>query len=160
MFKNYAFHVARRRQLVSLLCLIALLSCSSAATAQQARRPLTHNDYDSWRTIQAPQLSRDGKFVAYAFMPQDGDGEIVVRNIATSKEWRAPRGHRPPARLLRHSQAWRISGGPGAAHPPGVHRRQPLRVFSIEPTKGELRKAKREKKNRKRCRKTRLASWT
>src|SRR5688500_15296577 len=95
MLKNYAIHVARMRQLVSLLCLIALLSGPSAVTAQPAKRPLTHSDYDSWRTIQAQQLSRDGKFVAYAFMPQDGDGEIVVRNIATGVECKASRGHRP-----------------------------------------------------------------
>ena len=75
MLNNYAPHAARMRQLAALLCLIALLSCSVAATAQQAKRTLTHNDYDSWRTIQAPQLSRNGKFVAYAFLPQDGDGE-------------------------------------------------------------------------------------
>ena len=29
-------------------------------------------------------------------MPQDGDGEIVVRNIATGVDWKAPRGYRPP----------------------------------------------------------------
>src|SRR4030095_3898713 len=61
-----------------------------------AKRPITHQDYDSWRSIQAPQISRDGKFVAYAFLPQDGDGEVVVRNVASGVEWRAPRGYRPP----------------------------------------------------------------
>jgi glycosyltransferase involved in cell wall biosynthesis len=29
-------------------------------------------------------------------VPQDGDGEIVVRNIATGVDWRASRGYRPP----------------------------------------------------------------
>src|SRR5947199_3515787 len=81
----------------SLLCIVAL--CATMLAAQQAaqtKRPLTHQDYDSWRSITAQQISRDGKFVAYAFVPEDGDGEIVVRNIATGVEWKAPRGYRPP----------------------------------------------------------------
>ncbi|HET9785635.1 MAG TPA: hypothetical protein VFP47_00790, partial [Pyrinomonadaceae bacterium] len=91
MFKNYTSRVhVRKRQLVSLVCLVAVLSSWGTVMAQQTKRPLTHSDYDSWRTIQTPQLSRDGKFVAYAFLPQDGDGEIVVRNVASGNEWRAP----------------------------------------------------------------------
>jgi len=76
-----------------LLCLAALISSSGAARAQQTKRPITHNDYDSWRTIQGQQISRDGKFVAYAYLPEDGDGEIVARNVASGTEWRAPRGY-------------------------------------------------------------------
>ena len=88
------------RRCTSAICLIALLATSLAhAYGQQtpSKRALTHQDYDSWRSIQAPQISRDGKFVAYAFMAQDGDSEIVVRNLASGAEWRAPRGYRPPA---------------------------------------------------------------
>ena len=88
---------------ISFLCAFCLLFVSIGIQAQQKapapvapKRPLTHSDYDSWRSIQAPQISRDGKFVAYAYMPQDGDGEIIVRNIATGVDWRAPRGYRPP----------------------------------------------------------------
>jgi dipeptidyl aminopeptidase/acylaminoacyl peptidase len=96
----------------------------------------------------AQQVSRDGKFVAYAYVPQDGDGEIVVRNIASGIEWRAPRGYRPPvpppddpgtniaefhaeqARLLR----------------PVLTADSKFVVFSTEPTKAEVNKAKKEKK--------------
>ena len=76
-----------------LLCALALLVTSFAyALGQQttAKRALTHQDYDSWHSIQSPQISRDGKFIAYAFMAQDGDSEIVVRNLASGAEWRAP----------------------------------------------------------------------
>src|SRR3954452_5247781 len=139
---------------VALLCTIALLATMplGVARAQQqapaAKRPLTHQDYDAWRSILAQQVSRDGKFVAYAYMPQDGDGEIVVRNIATGVEWRAPRGYRPPlpppddpgtnlaefqaeqARLLR----------------PVFTADSRFLVFTTEPTKAEVNKAKKEKK--------------
>ncbi|HKS10294.1 MAG TPA: prolyl oligopeptidase family serine peptidase [Pyrinomonadaceae bacterium] len=153
------------RQGASLLCAVALLSTmlvaypAVAVRAQQAtaarpaqtpatKRALTHQDYDSWRSILAQQVSRDGKFVAYAYVPQDGDGEIVVRNLATGVDWRAPRGYRPPApppddpgtniaefqaelaRLLR----------------PVFTADSKFLVFSTEPTKAELNKAKKEKK--------------
>ena len=147
MLKNYAPQVARMRQLLSLLCLIALLSCSGVVSAQQAKRPITHSDYDSWRTIQAPQLSRDGKFVAYAFLPQDGDGEIVVRNIATGNEWRAARGHRPPAPPPDDvPNLGEFQAGQARLIRPVFTADSRFVVFAIEPTKDELRKAKREKK--------------
>src|SRR4051812_5638681 len=87
---------------VALLCTITLLATIPLGVARPqqqasgAKRPLTHQDYDSWRSVLAQQVSRDGKIVAYAYVPQDGDGEIVVRNIATGVDWRAPRGYRPP----------------------------------------------------------------
>src|SRR5215216_497573 len=134
---------------VALLCTFALFA--SMALAQQAapaKRALTHQDYDSWRSVAAQQISRNGKFVAYAYMPQDGDGEIVVRNLATGVEWKAPRGYRPPvpppddpgtniaeflaeqARLLR----------------PVFTADSRFLIFGTEPTKAEVNKAKKEKK--------------
>src|SRR5258707_12912987 len=61
------------------------------------KRPLTHQDYDSWRSIQSTHLSADGAYLGYALFPQDGDGEFVLRNLKTGKEWREPVGARPPA---------------------------------------------------------------
>jgi dipeptidyl aminopeptidase/acylaminoacyl peptidase len=157
------------RRPVSFLCALALFVTTlgsyplTAVQAQQAarstegkkaeqpaiaKRPLTHNDYDSWRSIQAAQISRDGNFVAYAYVPADGDGEIVVRNVTSGVEWRASRGYRPPApppddpganiaefqaeqaRLLR----------------PLFTADSRFLVFATEPTKAELNKAKKEKK--------------
>ena len=134
---------------VSLLCIIALSATMLVAQqAAPAKRSITHQDYDSWRSIAAPQVSRDGKFVAYAYVPQDGDGEIVARNIATGVDWRAPRGYRPPvpppddpganvgeflaeqARLLR----------------PVFTADSKFLIFGIEPSKADLNKAKKDKK--------------
>jgi len=141
----------RLQRSVALLCTVALFASMLLAqqqTAPGAKRPITHQDYDSWRSIAASQISRDGKFVAYAYVPQDGDGEIVVRNIATGVDWRAPRGYRPPvpppddpgtnvaefqaelARLLR----------------PVFTADSRFLIFSTEPTKAEVNKAKKEKK--------------
>jgi len=132
----------------TMLSSIPLYVAAQQPSTASAKRPITHQDYDSWRSILATQVSRDGKFVAYAYVPQDGDGEIVVRNIATGVDWRAPRGYRPPvpppddpganiaefqaeqARLLR----------------PVFTADSRFVVFSIEPAKAEVNKAKKDKK--------------
>ncbi len=73
------------RQSVAVICALALIASSFVyALGQQTaptKRALTHQDYDSWHSIQAPQISRDGKFVAYAYMAQDGDKFSVARNL-------------------------------------------------------------------------------
>ena len=51
-----------------------------ALLAQAPRRPLEPRDFDAWRSIATPQLSRDGRWLAYSFMPQDADGDLVVRD--------------------------------------------------------------------------------
>ena len=156
------FKISGLRQSVSLLCTVTLLATfigyhpltianPSVAVRLQAtgsKRALTHQDYDSWRSIQGAQISRDGRFVAYAFMPQDGDGEVVARNVSSGAEWRAPRGYHPPVPP---------PDDPGAnvAEFQAAQARlvRPLFtadgrfvVFSTEPTKAELNRAKKEKK--------------
>ncbi len=76
--------------------LIVLFGFALLAAAQP-KRPLKHTDYDSWRSIQSQALSRDGKFLAYGLFPEDGDGELVVRSLATGKELRENAGSVPPA---------------------------------------------------------------
>src|SRR5437764_9464145 len=74
------------------ITLALILTCSVFAQ----KRALTHQDYDSWKSIRSQQLSRDGKYLAYALFPQEGDGTLVVRNLTTGKEWRESCGQTPP----------------------------------------------------------------
>jgi dipeptidyl aminopeptidase/acylaminoacyl peptidase len=129
-----------RRQLSVLLTLAMALS--TVALAQQ-KRSLTAGDFDSWRSIQGQTISRDGKFIAYAAVAQDGDGEVIARNLATGKEWRAPRGAQPTF----------TPAPPGGEGPPPVFGARVsftadsrFLVFQILPTKAETDKAKKEKK--------------
>jgi dipeptidyl aminopeptidase/acylaminoacyl peptidase len=95
------------------------------------KRSLTFQDFDSWRSLQGAQISRDGKFVAYVMQPQDGDGEVFVKNTATSAEWRSPRGYRqltPPP------------------DPPNFSADGNFLFFSIEPNKADVLKARKDKK--------------
>src|SRR5580704_15895542 len=78
---------------ISLLIVFALAGIAQTP----AKRPLHHRDYDPWKTISGQVLSHDGKFLAYSLFPEEGDGEIVVRNLATGKEVRDGAGSLPPA---------------------------------------------------------------
>ena len=82
---------------IAALVAVFLSLAGSTPSAQPAahKKPITHDVYDGWKTIQGTKLSRDGVWVAYALAPQDGDGEIVVRNLKTNVEYRAPRGRDP-----------------------------------------------------------------
>ena len=79
--------------LVSLLC-VGVAPGFAQANAPQ-KKPITHDVYDGWKSIQGTKLSADGTWLAYALTPQEGDGELVVRNLKTNAEIRAPRGRDP-----------------------------------------------------------------
>ncbi len=71
-----------------------LLAHPATAQAQGAagKRPLTHDDYDSWKSIRGQRISPNGQWVAYQIMPAEGDGELVVRATRNDTEYRHPRG--------------------------------------------------------------------
>jgi dipeptidyl aminopeptidase/acylaminoacyl peptidase len=105
--------------------LLMLLAVGAAAPAgQQARRPITRDAYDGWRSIEGTTLSRDGTWLAYALVPQEGDGELVALNLRTGIERRHARGKDPvitaDGRFL---------------------------VFTIAPLQAEIDRAKKEKKS-------------
>jgi len=74
---------------------VAVVVAPLSAQLPTTKKPITHDVYDGWKSIQGTKVSRDGIWVAYALVPQDGDGELVVRNLKTSVEYRAARGRTP-----------------------------------------------------------------
>ena len=61
-------------------------------------RQLTLNDLLTWKGIRTPQLSNDGKWVAYILAPNEGDAEVVARGTAAdAKEMRFTIGEPPAA---------------------------------------------------------------
>lgn len=111
--------------------LIVLAFCGvraeGAATGQaqvpSVKKPITYDVYDSWRSIQGTQISRDGTWLVYALVPQEGDGELVALNLKTNIEHRSPRGKDPA--ITADSR---------------------FVVFTITPPQAEVDKAKKEKK--------------
>ena len=89
--------LGRRRSLrgIAITLFVCALPLASAAQPAAAKKPITHDVYDSWKSIQGTKLSPDGVWLAYALTPQDGDGELVVRNLKTNAEIRAARGREP-----------------------------------------------------------------
>ncbi|MBM3294171.1 MAG: hypothetical protein FJY82_06550, partial [Candidatus Aminicenantes bacterium] len=100
---------------------LGLVLASAAHPA--AKKPLSYDAFDAWRSIQATQLSRDGNWLVYVLQPQDGDGELVARNLKTDKEFRAARGQSP---------VLTVDGK--------------FVVFTIAPPKADVDKAKKDKK--------------
>lgn len=116
------------------------------AMAAQEKRPIQFADYDSWNSITGQTLSADGKWLAYARTPQSGDGEVIVRELATGRETRVPVGMQPVV-----AESPNESGEERPPAPP----RGPKIVFSPDsrylitqtfPTKAESGAAKKAKK--------------
>ena len=81
-----------------VLALGALVTLQGLLTAQApagAKRPLSYDVVDYWRSIQGTRLSADGQWLAYAVTSQAEDGELVVRNVRSGQEYRHPRGTGP-----------------------------------------------------------------
>ena len=111
-----------RGVLLALVVIIAILNLSASQAAPEKKR-ITHDVYDRWRSIQGTKISRDGTWLVYALTPQDGDGELVVRNLKTDAETRQPRGR--DAVITADDR---------------------FVVFTIAPLKADVDKAKKEKK--------------
>ncbi|MGV3614253.1 MAG: prolyl oligopeptidase family serine peptidase [Fimbriimonas sp.] len=71
----------------------AALTLGAFAAAQ--KKPLDHSVYDTWKSVQAPTLSRDGKWILYRIAPQEGDAVLEVKNIEGGKTIQLPRGANP-----------------------------------------------------------------
>ncbi len=136
-----------RRQTVFALCLLSVLT-SQILTQTTAKRPLTFQDFDSWSSLQGSQISRDGRFVAYVMQPQDGDGELFVRNTSTAAEWRAKRGYRPPTPPPDASDpvATQAFAALGRLLRPVFSADSKFLFFNIEPDKADILKARKDKK--------------
>lgn len=118
------------KRFCSLLLMGGLVAIVAAPALSRppAKRPLTHNDYDIWRSLQAPALSPDAAYVAYTVAPRDGDGEFVVRHLATGKEYRQPRGARAATPTPRGAA---VVAAPSPFSPDGK-----LALFMIYPSRG------------------------
>ncbi len=133
---------------VFVLSLIVALSLPLGAQPA-APRPLTHEDFDAWRSLFTPTLSRDGRWLAYSSMPQDGDGDVVVRELATGKEQRLPVGMLLPPPLTTGDEA---APNPEAGPPQPRNIRLTFSsdsrflATSTHPTKAEIAQARKDKK--------------
>jgi dipeptidyl aminopeptidase/acylaminoacyl peptidase len=66
-----------------------------AAPAAGARRTLTLADYGSWKRIVSPTLSGDGRWMAFAYQPNDGDATLHLRALDTTTRYTVAVGSAP-----------------------------------------------------------------
>ena len=102
---------------------LALPAHAAPLESGGSKKVITHDVYANWKGINGSVLSRDGKWVAYAIVAQEADGEVVIRQLSTAQEWRSPRGTAP---------SFSADGR--------------FVAFAVQPTRAELDKAKKDKK--------------
>src|SRR5688572_15036843 len=88
--------VQHQRRLVALfsVALVAVAWSTWPLSAQtRAKRPLTYDVYESWKSIGGARLSDDGQWFAYSLTSQAEDGVLVVRNVKSGQEFKHPRGN-------------------------------------------------------------------
>ncbi len=80
----------RRFSLVLFLVAPVFFAGNGSLWAQ--KKPLDHDVYDGWQSVAAIQLSPDGRLLSYEVRPQEGDGTLYLKNLATGAELAVPRG--------------------------------------------------------------------
>src|SRR5690349_17715638 len=61
--------------------LFTLLLPSSLVYSQ--KKALDYSVFDIWNDVQGTTISNNGKFVAYALTPQEGDSRLILQNMET-----------------------------------------------------------------------------
>jgi dienelactone hydrolase len=126
--------------------LFALASALAAPAAAQPKAPaaapgkkvLTAAEYDIWNFANGVTFSRDGRYATYLVGREGQDGEAVVRNVATGKEYRFKRG---PVAPPTPPQTPTSPNREATQFTPDGKRALVL----ITPTKAEMAKAKADK---------------
>ena len=67
-----------------------MLILSAIMTAQKV--PLDNNSYDGWKSLIAPVISEDGRWVCYTINPQQGDGWLYIYNVKSGQKDSVSRG--------------------------------------------------------------------
>ena len=78
--------------LVSVIPALGPVPQMQQATPAAAKQSLAVDDVTAWKNISTTAVSNNGEWFAYRLAPQEGDAELVVRNIASGKETKFPLG--------------------------------------------------------------------
>ena len=70
-----------------LIVLTVFLSIQSLAQ----KKVLDHSNFDSWESIKEISIQPNGQYVSYVVSPQEGDGNLIIRNKSSSQILYIPR---------------------------------------------------------------------
>ncbi len=130
------------RYFLFVFFLFLLLTTTFQSTFAIDKKPLTHDVYDTWKSIQGAQISRDGKWFLYIETPQKDDAFLVVKNPETGKIYRHIIGFTGED-TKAHSSA-KATFNKEASHV----------IFLISKTKAEVDSLKKKKNGKKKNKKT------
>src|SRR5882724_825884 len=133
---------ARLRAVTCLAILVLPLLTFADQTPTPVQRPLTHNDYDNWRSVRDQQLSRDGKYLAYDVAQLDGDTELILRELTTGRDQRFTIGAGGGAGGAAPAARGGRGGGGGAAGRIQFTPDNKTLIVPYTPTKAEQAQAK------------------
>ena len=82
----------RLRCVTVLLALIAVAAPFAIVAQSTSPRPITLDDYATFKRITSAAISNDGAWMLYTLTPNEGDGTLVVRSLNGDKTYDVPRG--------------------------------------------------------------------
>ncbi len=128
----------KKTKILCLFFVVLLLIVSGPAVSRSAeeaaKRPLGHDDYDSWKSIVSPLISADGSWVLYLETPQDGEADVVALNVKTGKTFRHTIGYSGEETDSERAALPQFSYDSSHA------------VFLISPSQEDVKKSRKEKK--------------
>lgn len=77
---------------LSTLPLIAALLVAASLPAVAQKKVLTHDVYDSWKSLVGTRLSDNGAWIAFTISPQEGDNTFEIKATNGSKSYKFERG--------------------------------------------------------------------
>ncbi len=115
-----------------------LIICFSFSLFSQTstKKVLSHEDYDSWKKLDHPEISANGEWISYEVNPQKGDGFLYLVNTTSMKKDSFARGY--DAEFSPNSD---------------------FVIFKIKPQEDSTRKAKLLKKKKENLPKDSVAIW-
>ncbi len=113
---------------------------AGAQSASSARRPITQDAYDQWKSISSPVLSNDGRWAIYTLTPEVGEGTFVARATSGSTEYRHDRGFVARPNLVPSARGGFIQTAAA------ITADSRWAIFTIEPPRDAVEVARRAKK--------------
>src|SRR5690606_21128184 len=70
-----------------------LLSLSIVSSTFAQKKPLNHDVYDDWKSINSPKISESGNYIHYTISPQQGDALSILTTTDNNELLQIPRGY-------------------------------------------------------------------
>ena len=96
------------KKILLLLCITSMQGVICLAQTP-VKKPLTHDVYNTWKKLDKPQISDNGKYVSYEISPLKGDGWLHWHNLVSENHDSLFRGQNAVFSSSSDLMAFRIS---------------------------------------------------